>query len=402
MKKHILVAAVAAMTAMPAFAVSYGSYGASSADLTGAPATRTRTVVNTEKYPTRTTQRTYTQRDPNNTMYYQPGSKSGAYRQYAGQGTTATTTTTQQVKTTTRSETVRQEVTRKYYLAHPFFQQTKLKFGSVTDLAYNTNSYDVTITPFSGFTISDPDATWKTTQFTVKEDLSFGITDTLAILGMARYDSSDYKVDWAVAPDDKLSDSGINLYGLGLQWRFIDNSEWIGTLSGYYQRQTDVANTVIADLKGGYKIGRSTIYGLLRGWYVMFDENSYGNGINDDNGNAIFLAYQVGDDSAFYVEGGLGVFSVLHEDWTLNVEGIFGNYDWHNQAAIKAAIGWQPGNWFALNLYGKAALYDSADGKDLGFYWMDSTTNGMYEHRGTAELDSYSEWSVGLQAILYF
>ena len=88
------------------------------------------------------------------------------------------------------------------------------------------------------------------------------------------------------------------------------------------------------DIKGGYKVSKSTIYGLVRGWYIDLEGNSYGNGItgNDEYGApaAFYIPYQVGDSSAMYIEGGLGVFSVLNEDWTLNVEGIFGIWFLHN------------------------------------------------------------------------
>ena len=164
------------------------------------------------------------------------------------------------------------------------------------------------------------------------------------------------------------------------------------------------------DIKGGYKVGSSTIYGLARAWYVAFDGDSYGNGIvgTTDAGleSTIFLAYKTNVSDAFYAEGGLGIFSVLDEDWTLNFEGIFGYYDWHNQASLKAAIGWQPNDWFALNLYGKMAVYDSANGKDLALYAtdtaLDSPQFGDFVYVGSAHLDNYSEAVVGLQAIFSF
>lgn len=402
MKKQLslFIWAVAVFGMSPVLAATNsGAYGASSADLTGRPGTRAKTDVNYEKYETRSSTRTYATKDANDIYYTTPAKRSDLYKEYAGQTSSKTMTTSTR---TNRAETVRNELKRKYYLAHPFFQPLKGKFGSVTDFAYNTNSYDFTLNQTHGPALNDNEAKWKMTQFTVKEDLSYGITDKLAVLGMARFDSSKYEVDWNTAPDDSESDSGINFYGLGLQWRFADNSEWIATLSGYYQRQVDVADIGVIDLKAGYKVTSNTIYGLARGWHVGFDENSYGNGIETDDAG-LFIAYNVGDDSAFYFEGGLGIFSVLDEDWTLNLEAIFGNYDWHNQGSIKAAIGWQPGNSFALNLYGKAVLFDSADDKNLDFYWREPAAGlNDYTKVGTAKIDGYSEWSIGLQAILYF
>ena len=55
----------------------------------------------------------------------------------------------------------------------------------------------------------------------------------------------------------------------------------------------------------------------------------------------------------------------------------------------------------ALNLYAKTSVYNSADGKDLDFYGTDSNT-GYFMQIGLANIDNYSETSVGLQAIFLF
>ncbi|MCM1294545.1 MAG: hypothetical protein NC311_03215 [Muribaculaceae bacterium] len=414
----LFVWAVAVFGMSPVFgATNYGTRAASSADLSGAPAVRERNNVNYEKYQTRTTTRVYETEDAGNLYYTQPVKRSDLYKQYDN-GAGARTVRT------SRAETVRSEMRRKYFLAHPFFQPLKGKFGSVTDLSYTMNNYKMDLTPFSSvtlgdntysFAMDDTSAKWDMTQFSIKEDFSYGITDKIAILGMVQYDMGDYKLDWSVAPDDKMDDNGLNMYGIGPQWRFVDNDNWIATASAYYQRQKDISNNFVLELKAGYKVASTTIYGLARGWYVSFDENSYGNGIEgitkEGNTSSIFVAYKTDADDAFYVEGGLGVFSVLEEDWTLNVEAIFGDYDWHNQASIKAAIGWQPNDWFALNLYAKTSLYDSADDKTLGFYgygWTLTDVNSNEEvmdtwiKYGDAKLSDYRETTIGLQAIFMF
>ncbi len=406
MKKYLsLFTAFAVVVGVaPALAATnYGTRAASSADLTGAPAVRERTQVNYEKYATRSTTKTYDEADAKNIYYTQPANRSALYKQYDSGNAAATVRTT-------RAETYRTELKRKYYLAHPFFQPTKGKFGSVTDISYNANSYDIFLTPNSGVSISDPNGKWDMSQISIKEDFSYGITDRLSVLAMARYDISDYKFDWSVAPDDSMDDSGFNLFGLGLQWRFVDTEKWIATASAYYQYQQDISNNVVLDLKAGYKVSSSTIYGLVRGWYLNFDGNSYGNGINgkteEGDEATFFMAYNTDADNTFYVEGGVGVFSVLDEDWTLNLEAVLGNYDWHNQASIKAAIGWQPNDWFALNLYGKMAVWDSANGKDLSFWQTDTNSEsdyyGQFVRMGSANIDNYSEYSIGLQAIFMF
>ena len=175
-------------------ATNVGMRAASSADLSGAPAVRARGNVNYEKYETRSTTRTYDVKDGADLYYTQPASRSALYKQYDNSARrTGSATTTRNVRTT-RAETVRRELKRKYYLAHPFFQPLKGKFGSITDIAYDMNSYDMTLTPADGMTISDTRAKWDMKSFSVKEDFSYGITDRLAVLAMAKYNSTKYKV----------------------------------------------------------------------------------------------------------------------------------------------------------------------------------------------------------------
>lgn len=410
MKKQLSLLAIAAalISVAPAYsATNWGTRAGSSADLTNGPATRTRENVDYTKYQTRTTTKTYEVQDGKNMYYTQPSNRSALYKQYSSGNSSQTVRTT-------RSETVRTEMKRKYYLAHPFFQPLKGKFGSITDFGYNMGSYDIDLTTYDTFNLEDDHkAAWSTKQFAIKEDFSYGITDRIAVLGLLRYEMNKYKFDWSVAPDDEMDDDGLNMFGLGAQWRFVDTSDWIATASAYFQHQKDIANNFILDLKAGYKVSRSTIYGLARAWYVDFDGDMYGNGIKGitQNGHeeAIFIAYNDDAQHAFYIEGGIGVFSVLDEDWTLNVEGIFGHYDWHNQFSIKGAIGWQPNDWFALNLYAKTTLYDSADDQKLGFWWWgaeDENNPGTYIYdwkpAGKAKISDYNETSVGLQVIFQF
>lgn len=402
-------------------ATNWGTRAGSSADLSGAPATRTREKINYEKYQTRTLTKTYESKDAGDLYYTKPQNRSALYKQYEGANSSSAraTKTTQR---TTRSEQVVNKMRRKYFLAHPFYQPLGGMFGSHTDLSYNNSSYDFTISqtlPVWNEKASEYQnilnglgAKWDATGFSIKEDFSYGITDRIAVLGMLQYDMNEYKFEWdGNSPDDKMDDNGLNLYGLGAQWRFVDTDEWIATASAYFQHQKDVANNYLIELKGGYKVSKSTIYGLARGWYLDLDGNSYGNGIDGDA--MMYIPYQVGDSNVMYLEAGLGVFSVLNEDWTLNVEAVFGDYDWHNQANIKGAIGWQPNDWFGLNLYAKVAFYDSADGKELDLYWMEPNIKAQAPDGtefyldsltkiGTVELDNYAETKIGLQVMFQF
>ena len=407
MKKQLslLVGAVALVGMTPAFgAANMGARAGSSVDLSGSPAVRTRQNVDYAKYQTRSNTSTYSAQDGRNMYYTQPSNRSAMYKQYASGSSSESIRTS-------RAETVRTELKRKYYLAHPFYQPLAGKFGSVTDLSYASGGYDLTLnqtvaTPLTGlYELDGVSGNWKYGQFSIKEDFSYGITDKVALLGMLRYESTKYEFDWDDANygKDKQDDNGLNLYGFGAQWRVVDTADWIGELSAYFQHQKDMANNYVLELKAGYKVSRSTIYGLVRGWYLDMEHDMYGNGV-DSGDTAMFLAYKKADH-AVYVEGGLGVFSVLDEDWTLNVEGVFGHYDWHNQLSLKGEIGWQPNDWFALSLYAHASLVDSADSKKLDWYFYEPAYgfNDKYgDPIGTAKLDNNQEWSIGTRVIFQF
>jgi len=401
MKKQLalLVGAVAIAGAIPAGAeTNWGTRAGSSATVSSNPATRTRQSVDYAKYQTRSNTATYTRQDGKNIYYTQPSNRSALYKQYASGNS-------QSVRTS-RSETTRSELKRKYYLAHPFYQPLKGNFGSVTDLSYATNMYDFTLHDISIVGgIEGQKGTWKNTQLSIKEDFSYGITDKIALVGMLRYEMNENKVDWKAFEADKSDDNGLNVFGIGAQFRMVDNADWISEAAAYFEHQKDIANSYILELKAGYKVSRSTIYGLLRGQYLDIDGDAYGNGIEaSDSSYAMFLAYEL-DNKAFYVEGGIGVFSVLDEDWTLNVEGIFGHYDWHDQFAIKAEIGWQPNDWIALGLYGRASLYDSAEDKDKDLYWYQPSIPGVdagLTKIGKMNLSNNQEMSVGMRVVFQF
>ncbi len=400
-------------------ATNSGTRAASSVDLSGAPAKRAVEKVNYQKYQTRTTTKTYESKDDGDLYYTKPANRSALYKQYEG-AESSSAKATKTTKRSTRSEKLVNKLTRKYFIAHPFYQPLGGVFGSVTDFGYTMGGYDFTINQtLPLYDISVEPATeiyplnglggkWDMGRLTIKEDFSYGITDTIAVMGMMQFDMDEYKFEWDDnSPSDKMDENGLNMFGIGGQWRFLDNEKWIGMASAYYQHQKDISDNFLLEAKLGYKISSSTVYGLARGWYLALDGNSYGNGVEGTDANGVgammYIPYQVGDDSAMYFEGGMGVFSVLNKDWTLNLEGVFGHYDWHNSASIKGAIGWQPNDWFALNLYAKTVFYDSADGKNLDLYWLEPSVGlENLTKIGTVDLDNYAETSIGLQVMFQF
>ena len=422
MNKYVVALIVAAvMPASAAFGYETSGYGSAMKDnfYYGQPTTRratsSRAVMNNA------TTRNY---NPDYGAGYFTTNDSG----YKGSYNTKQTTTT---------KTSRSTQERKYFLAHPFFQPLKGRFSSVTDISYGENNFKFDM--FSDALVTDLDqksSTYrktvpvsleqlisgkvKTTQFVVKEDFGFGITDKLAVVLTGQYDSTELKLkDWTGEQSGPVDskDSGLNIFGAGLQYRIVDNANWIATMAGFYQYQKDTANTFFAELKGGYKISRTTIYGVGRLSYSkLTDGDMYGSLFEEDTGDWLMLAYKTDVDSVVNVEGGAGVFAVMNKYVTLNGEMLFGHYDWHNQLSIKGAIGFQPGDMFALNLYAAGVLYDSAKNKTqtyinynvnptsedlVGLSGIDPNTT-VLETEGSYKIKNYNEYRVGIQAILYF
>ena len=281
-------------------------------------------------------------------------------------------------------------VKRKYFIANPFYQPLEGNFGSVTTLGFSNGSYK-----FAGV---DRDLD----QWTVKEDISYGLTDKVAVLGVAQYDDTKLKWKNAAGTDTNKSD-GLNIYGLGIQGRIVDTNEWISVVSAGYEHQQHGVDYFLADIKAGYKVAMSTIYGFGGLRIIDMEGDVYGDYMRDGTDWAM-LVYSDNKDLIFMGELGAGVWSVLAEDWTLNVEGVYGMYDWHNQFSVKGAIGWQPNDWFALNLYAKTSLYDSANDKKLEFHYGTVPFNSAdwMNNAVLVEMNKYREWSAGLQVVFQF
>ena len=303
-------------------------------------------------------------------------------------------------QTYTAGKTYRKSAKRKYFIANPFYQPLQFQFGSVTTGEYMQGKYNF------GNIAGSVDR--KLTELSLKEDLSFGLTDRIALQVMGKYNRD--KLTWtdtAGAGADEYKSNGLNVYGIGLQGRIVDTTEWIATVSGYYEHQKHGIDYLIGDLKVGYKVATSTIYGLGRAWVVNMDGDVYGDYLENASTNEWgMLVYGDSRDALFMGELGMGVWTVLAEDWTLNVEGLYGFYDWHDQFSIKGAFGWQPNDWFALNLYAKTSLYDTADKKTLvvhdGTLPVTAAEFNDPAHYAYVDLSKYHEWSVGLQVMFQF
>jgi len=315
-----------------------------------------------------------------------------------------------------QQEPVRREQPREpstyEHLANPFFQPKQGHFGSMTDLGWGRNSYDFSInnlnptidTTFPGAFYEGIAGSWKADQLFIKQDVSFGVTDTVAIIGSVRYEWDKYYMNWdnPVIPNDKNTDSGFNQWGIGLQWKFADNQDWIGYIAGFYQ-WNQIANAFLADAKVGYKIANSTVYGLARLWSLGWKDNSYGNGVVSDTGQVTYFAFKRDVTRSLYFEAGAGVYSELSDEWSVNAELIIGDYEWHTQAGINAAVFYQATQNFAIGVYGRMSIWDSANSNENVTAWGWDPANGIpLTYIGTVDLQSYSDIGFGVKMLLYF
>lgn len=325
----------------------------------------------------------------------------------------------------TRKQTIRRaSAPNQLTLADPFFQPAAGHVGSLTDIGYAQNTYDFEVvagTYHWGGVAGD----WKASEIFAKEDLSIGLTDDFALMGMLKYAKTNYEMNWepytynAVAypaSTDSMTDSGIAIWGLGAQWKFYEDSQWVANMAGFFQSSDAVDNLMLAG-KVGYKATPSTtIYGLANVSWLMWDGSSYGNAVTSDAGQVAYMAFERDVSNSFYIEGGAGVFTKLSDQWSLNLEATLGDYSWHSQLFTKAAIYWQPSDSFALGLYGKTSIWDSADSADdvYTYSWCTGSGTQCYTDAsvtwdplqpycmGKTSLSNYQEMQVGLQGILYF
>lgn len=308
---------------------------------------------------------------------------------------------------------------RKYFLAHPFFQPLKDHFGSITDVAIAKNSFgfdflNSAVYNQSGTQIAlNPTLNLggksETSQFLVKQDFSFGLTDQIAIVAMGQYDSTETAFkNWTDGSlENKNTSSGVNIFGFGAQLRFLDVRDSIGMLSVYYESQKDTTDSVLADFKLGYKFDRTTLYLIGRGGYSSFKNKNASYGVYvEENDDYLFLTYKRDVSRLFFGEGGIGLFSVLNKYFTFNTEALFGSYDWHNKLTARAEFGVQPFDAMALGLYVSGTLYDSADGQQKEFILQDVNPTNFSEpvvyHVGNYRIKDYNEYQIGARLILHF
>ena len=105
-------------------------------------------------------------------------------------------------KTTYKSgSTYKKSAMRKYFIANPFYQPLKGQFGSVTTGEYMQGTYK----------FADVDRTL--TEWSLKEDFSYGLTDRIALQAMAKYNWDELVWENSTGDKDVYKNDDLNHKG---------------------------------------------------------------------------------------------------------------------------------------------------------------------------------------------
>ena len=377
--------------------VSFNAFAASSvADLSSGPAEKEEVEI-----PKQSDSMTGRRVKSEANLYYTGDKKLVDYQKY---GNCTEEDGCENTSRSVRAEAKRVSDERKYHIASPFFQPKEKQFTSVTEIYYRNNSVDFEILPGTG-AWEDNTGTYKYSGTSIVENLSFGIEDDLSILGIIQYTSADLGIDWdtVLAPynRDKDDSSKIDVYGIGVQWRFMDNSVFIGTVLGAYQKLVDTADVMTVDAKFGLKLFNSTLYGFGRGYLLSWEGTGYGFGLTNQYNQTELFVLDEDAETSFYYDLGAGLFTAINSDWSTDINLAYSYGEWHSQIYGRAAVAYQPIKNISVSLYGKFVLLDTADGFDEStVIYKDSITPATTV--GTAEFGKYSDIAIGLQVGILF
>ncbi|MDR3208630.1 MAG: hypothetical protein LBT45_02155 [Rickettsiales bacterium] len=393
--KKLLAAVFLALFAAPAFAAS------STADLSSGPAKRENLKM--EQFKQEAASRRI--KSDANLYYVAKGKRdSSIYRDFAGCNSEGCEKNTRSV----RAEEKKSENARKYNLNNPFFQPRRGELGSVTDLSYNYGALDIKVSPATTGNWAGQTGKYSAKELQLTENLSFGITDDITIIGSVRFNSTNLNIHWPnlAAPQDNDSQTKkkVDLWGAGLQWRVLNDNDWIANISGSYQNLIDSVSVFSIESKVGYKNDDTTIYGFGRVQYRDWNSEGYGIGIKNQFNQTVYFTMKEKASSSFYYEVGAGLFVAMNGDWSADLSASFADAEWHQQIAARASLSYQPWKNAALNVYGRIALWDNADGfkKSQIIYHHAVDNGGVPINIGTAAFENYSEMAAGLQLVLLF
>lgn len=297
-------------------------------------------------------------------------------------------------------------------MANPFFQPEKGKFGAVTEAGYARNSFNFVVPVIAplppaatGIWLDGESGKWNADQLFVKQDVSYGINDRVALLANVKYGSTKYEVNWD-APDldaDTESSAGIDQAGAGIVWRFYESADVIANIDVQYM-WTKTNNALSLGAMVGHKVwDHSTVYGFGRAWGINWDDESYGVYVEDALAGYYIVFDRDISSIVLNLEAGLGVFTAFDDMWSAGAELVFGDYDWHSQAGLSLNLNYQPSKNFAVGIYGRMSVWDSADSNEnIEMWWLDAGISQTPMFVGKTEVTKHADMMFGARLFLYF
>ncbi|MDR0449537.1 MAG: hypothetical protein LBG89_03735 [Rickettsiales bacterium] len=306
-------------------------------------------------------------------------------------------------------------------LAHPFFQPAEGKFAISLNADYARTSNEFTIlqnyqpiTPFGVQNLNGHTFDWTGSQLIYKAGASYGITDSVEVKGAVSFHNSTWTyggrgVDPSTGllngTDIVMEDSGFESWGLGIGWRAYEDEDFIFKLSGEF-RSWEKSNLIYVGGMGGVKRGNSTIYASVGGFFYNNEGNAYGFGLADMNGAMEYVLYEEDNKNPMFIEGTLGLFSVLSPDFSLDVNITAADLSWHNTLSMGGTLAFQPTKSFAVMAYGQYALWDSASGMDDLRLWSNIQQGApgltAFQPVSDVRLERPTQFAVGVGAKIYF
>jgi hypothetical protein len=293
------------------------------------------------------------------------------------------------------------EITRTH-ITNPFFQPGEGQITSLTDLGYMGEriKMNINITNPPGTTRGGNTGDWRFSNdlFAITQNLAYGITDDISIIGNVRYLLSEASVSGI---EGHGTDSRIDTFGLGLRWMFVDNIDWVGYLQGSYQSVRDIANLFSARVQVGYKNDDTVIYVFGQAQYYNWDVRDIGFGVINQKDQMLYFETQGNLSGSVYFEIGAGAFMAFNNDWALDANVVIADRDWHRQIYGMVRLNYQAWDNAAVSFYGRLALWDNMDNQDdLNVWYRDSVFG--HDYIGSASIIGSNSFAVGTQLTLLF
>jgi hypothetical protein len=289
-------------------------------------------------------------------------------------------------------------------LNDPFYQPSKGGFAGTLDAGYDYSDLKFSILPGTGGW-ANYTGDYESTTMSAVPTLSYGITDDLAVIGSLRFSSATRYFHWdqAIAiPDDKETKSDLDTWGLGAQWKFVDNNKWVANVQGSYQKLKDAADTISGNVKVGYKSDGITYYGFGQVQFVDWDgADGYGLGLENQYDQIIYMSLDDSASTSTYYDIGAKVFAPIDNEWSVDTGLVYSNAEWYQKLSAELALSYQPLDNLAFSVYGKTSLWNNAEDKNDSNVWL-LQNDGTLVYEGMAAFGDYSEYSAGLKLTVTF